>query len=232
MSNETAFLALMLDGPLQSWGHASRFQRRTTALHPTRSGIVGMLCAALGVEKGSDAEQDWLARLDPERVRVTVFAIPRRPKGADHELQIRRMEDFHTVEGTRSAENKIKSDAVLTYRQYLLDARFGVLIEGSRAMLRELHAALRDPRWGVWLGRKCCIPAAPIPRGIANSETEALGFLDLTGAGFERFASVSEAASFAEGTDTLMDAPVNFKSRQFKPRRIAVNPGTTPTESP
>jgi len=50
------YLALMLDAPLQSWGFASRFQRRTTGLHPTKSGIAGLLCAALGVAKGSDAD--------------------------------------------------------------------------------------------------------------------------------------------------------------------------------
>jgi len=43
----------MLDAPLQSWGFASRFQRRTTGLHPTKSGVVGLLCAAL-------AEISWL----------------------------------------------------------------------------------------------------------------------------------------------------------------------------
>ena len=42
MSAETGYLALVLDGPLQSWGFASRFQRRTTGLHPTKSGVLGL----------------------------------------------------------------------------------------------------------------------------------------------------------------------------------------------
>jgi len=71
-----------------------------------------------------------------------------------------------------------------------------------------------------------------VTRGIADNETEALGLLDLVGVDIEQFSSVSEAASFAEGTDTLMDAPVNFKTRQFKPRRIAVQPAQAPTEKP
>ena len=32
--SDTAYLALLLDAPLQSWGFSSRFQRRTTELHP------------------------------------------------------------------------------------------------------------------------------------------------------------------------------------------------------
>ena len=47
------YLALLLDGPLQSWGFSSRFQRRTTGLHPTKSGVIGMICAAMGLAKGS-----------------------------------------------------------------------------------------------------------------------------------------------------------------------------------
>ena len=42
MSSDMAYLALLLDAPLQSWGFASRFQRRTTGLHPTKSGVIGL----------------------------------------------------------------------------------------------------------------------------------------------------------------------------------------------
>ena len=72
--SDDACLALMLDAPLMSWGFSSRFQRRTTALHPTRSGIIGMICAALGVDKGSAGEAAWLARL--EAVRLVVLTLP------------------------------------------------------------------------------------------------------------------------------------------------------------
>ena len=44
--SDTAYLALLLDAPLQSWGFSSRFQRRTTGLHPTKSGVVGLISAA------------------------------------------------------------------------------------------------------------------------------------------------------------------------------------------
>ena len=57
----TAYLALLLDAPLQSWGFASRFQRRTTGLHPTKSGVIGLICAAMGLAKGS-AEEPTLPR--------------------------------------------------------------------------------------------------------------------------------------------------------------------------
>ena len=58
-------------------------------------------------------------------------------------------------------------DAVITHRQYLLDARFGIILHGDRNLLERAAAALRDPVWGVWLGRKSCIPAAPVFAGLA-----------------------------------------------------------------
>jgi CRISPR system Cascade subunit CasD len=141
-------LALMLDAPLQSWGFASRFQRRTTGLHPTKSGVVGLLCAALGAAKGSAAEREWLPKLTS--LRMTVLTIPRRLVASSNstqpeELPLRRLEDFHTVLNTRRATGAANTDPVVTHRQYLLDARYGVLLAGEFQVLNRVTDALRDP---------------------------------------------------------------------------------------
>ena len=87
--SETAFLALLLDGPLQSCNFASRFQRRTTGLYPTKSGVIGLICAAMGLAKGSPEERDTL----PELAKLKMGRITR-PRG-----DVRRLEDFHTTGG-------------------------------------------------------------------------------------------------------------------------------------
>lgn len=222
--SDTGYLALMLDAPLMSWGHASRFTRRTSALHPTRSALLGLLCAAKGVAKGSDDERVWLSEL--ELVRMTVLTLPRQPTGCHQALAVRRLEDFHTTRGTRSAENKIKKEAVISHRQYLLDARFGVILSGAMGTLQTVETALRNPRWGVWFGRKSCIPAAPIlgRNGVVATVAEAMSALGLEGRMLEQYRRVEET-TFDGGTDTLMDTPVNFLTREFKPRRIHVHPG-------
>jgi len=226
MSTETAhaFLALMLDAPLMSFEHSSRFQRRTTALHPTRSALLGMVCAAAGADKGSAAEAAWLERLGEAAVAVSVLAIPRQPAGSRQPVPVLRLEDYHTVLDTRRASGAISKDAVVSHRQYLLDARFGVILAGPRATLDAVAAALRNPQWGIWFGRKSCIPAAPVVRGLASSQPKALRMLDPDGRAIEEFDTVTDAATFADGTDTLMDAPVSFATRQFRPRRIAARP--------
>jgi len=215
------FLALMLDAPLQSWGAASRFQRRTTGLDPTKSGVVGLLCAALGAGKGSATEREWLPNL--AGLRMTVITITRyRP---------RRLEDFHTVLNTRRASGSPNPDPVVTRRQYLLDASFGVLLAGPTEILARLADVLRDPVWGVWFGRKCCIPASPIFR--AGPCDEAIAWRALIGdTPRDQFTRVEEVQRFDDGQDTINDQPVSFgtaessgpEGRRFVPRRVRLVP--------
>ncbi len=212
---EKAWLALCLAGPLQSWGFEDRFNRRKTGLLPTRSGIIGLCCAALGAGRGSEKEQQWLARF-----RLVEFTIAVVPRGDG--LTVRRMEDFHTVQNTRTADGKPK-DTHITYRTYLNDAAFAVILYGDRAMLSGLRDALADPVWGVWLGRKCCIPSQPVLAGLYESETAAhlavLGTHSLNSLLHQR-----ESREFSGGTDTLMDVPETFADpRKFTPRRVHIH---------
>jgi CRISPR system Cascade subunit CasD len=228
--SDAAYLALLLDGPLQSWGFASRFQRRTTALHPTKSGVIGLISAAMGLAKGSAAERAMLPEL--AKLQMSSIAIPRDMQGSGRQRPVLRLEDYHTVLATRRASGTLDKDAVVTRRQYLLDARFGVILAGDRSVLERAAAALQNPVWGVWLGRKSCIPAEPVYRGLFDTELQAQHEL-LSDGSIESFTTVTEVKDFAEGTDSISDEPVSFgdasssgpDKRQFAVRRIAVKPG-------
>ena len=228
-----ACLALLLDGPMQSWGHASRFERRTTALHPTRSGVIGLIAAAVGIDKHKADEPVQLARFNA--LLVTTLALPRHDRRAE-ELLMQRLEDYHTVTGIRRASGKEDDDAtVQTYRHYLLDARFGVLLEGPNALLAEISAALRDPKWGIWLGRKCCIPASPLLVARPGDRAAVWGEL-LKRAGYsgteseEQFDRVLEVAATDSGADMIEDMPVSFGApigERHAPRWIRRVPKTS-----
>lgn len=43
-----ATLLLRLAAPLQAWGADSKFETRKTGREPTKSGVIGLLAAALG----------------------------------------------------------------------------------------------------------------------------------------------------------------------------------------
>jgi hypothetical protein len=51
---------------------------------------------------------------------------------------------------------------VRSWRDYVVEVRFIVLLPGDRALAQEAAVWLRDPVWGVWLGRKSCIPSSPV----------------------------------------------------------------------
>jgi CRISPR system Cascade subunit CasD len=229
MSPESC-LALLLDAPLQSWGHSSRFDRRTTALHPTRSGVIGLIAAAMGIDKHAPDEAEQLRRLNP--LRVTTVTLGRRDQRGES-LPMRRLEDYHTVTGIRRASGKVDDDAtVQTYRHYLLDARFGVMLEGPAAVLEEIAAALRDPKWGVWFGRKSCLPARPVL--AAGPGERPLVWADLlrraalpTTLKEEDFDRVLEVRPDEPGADRLDDAPVAYGApvgNRHAPRWIKTAP--------
>ena len=232
-----AHLPMWFDGPLQSWGFDSRFQRRATGLFPTKSGVIGLVCAAMGLAKGSGEERDKLPQL--AALTLTVWQFPRlASRGRKEPLMVQRLEDFHTVLDTRRATNAPNYDPVITRRQYLLEARFGLRLTGDSKLLEQVAAALGNPLWGVWFGRKSCLPAAPVHLGGPfPGEPEAWQALlraaglppETSGDGFSR---VEEVAEFAAGTDTYNDQPISFgtaessgvEGRQFTPRRVRVIP--------
>lgn len=230
-----ACLVLLLDSPLQSWGFTSRFTRRTTELFPTKSGVVGLLAAACGIDKHAAGEREGIARLSA--LRCTTVALPRRR--GDAALPVLRLQDYHTIGGgydrDTGAMKKPRAasgatlETVLSERHYLLDARFGVFLEGARPFLEEVAASVRDPRWGVWLGRKCCLPASPLLVGVTADRDAGLRDL-LTRVGYRpelalvAFDHVVEGV-FAEGQDAewLTDAPLAFGApagERHAPRRV------------
>lgn len=146
-------LFLRLEGPLQSWGdQQSKFVVRRTAEAPTKSGVIGLLCAALGVSRPAAADE-WLPKLSALQMGVRID----RP-GV-------RWWDYHTVGAgmvMRTAEGKTKPGAMLTRREYLCDASFLVALQGEPSLIDHLAARVREPEWTLYLGRKCCPPSRPL----------------------------------------------------------------------
>lgn len=215
--NGKNYLALYLDAPMQSWGYQSRFDRRTTFGCPTRSGVFGMLCAAMGRDW---SDVDVLNRLNVVDMKVFVL----RSGG--------RFWDYHTVGGGYDKKTQPQfivqkasggpRGTVETDREYLASSRFGVVLAGPADIIDESAEAMKNPVWGVWFGRKACIPASIIFQGIFEGEQDAVLCLKRC-AGLSSDAnvkSVKNAISFDDGSDTLMDQPLDFKKREFAPRRI------------
>jgi len=220
MSSEMKFLALRLEGPLQSWGFDSQYNRRNTGLMPTKSAVAGICCAALGLPRGSEEERQFLESFGA--FRMTAIAIPKIIH-KQKDLPVRRLRDYHTVQHTRRANGAMNPDCVLTQRIYLTDSAFGVVLEGNGGILLQIADALADPKWGIWLGRKTCIPSAPVLAGIKEDYAQALSLL-IGDRPLESFTRQEEVESFSDGRDSLPDAPISFASerRMFASRRVRI----------
>lgn len=136
-------LLLRLAGPLQAWGYDSKFETRRTGREPTKSGVTGLLAAALG-RKRDEAIDDLLALHFGVRV--------------DKEGEL--LHDYHTVQ-MKSGKTHV------THRYYLSDATFLVGFESEdEKMLKTLEQALYNPAFPLFLGRRSCVPTLPLVVGV------------------------------------------------------------------
>ncbi|PTU65420.1 type I-E CRISPR-associated protein Cas5/CasD [Chromobacterium sp. Panama] len=153
-----ATLLLRLAGPMQAWGTTSRFDERDSGLEPSKSGVIGLICAALGRDRAQAV--DDLAAL---RMGVRV----------DREGLL--MRDYQTATGVLLASGKADlKRTVISPRYYLADAVFLVGLEGNAGLLRHIQQALRQPHWPLALGRKSMPPSQPVwlEEGVQEHELE------------------------------------------------------------
>ena len=205
-------LLLRLAGPMQSWGTQSRFTIRDTGLEPSKSGVIGLVCSALGRPRSDNIED-----LSTLRMGVRV----------DHEGSM--ASDYHTTldvikaSGTRPKPG----EAVVSTRYYLADADFLIGLEGDNSrLLEEIHAALADPCWSLFLGRKAFPPGEPVRLmdGLRHSQ-ELLDALKTyprrQRTDDSKVTNLRLVLEDLQGEAVRIDQPVSpFAERRFAPRRV------------
>lgn len=199
MSRATLFLRLV--GPMQSWGHESTLTSRGVGDFPTRSGVTGLACAALGIER-ADAEG-----LRPfHELRYAVCELTR---GVVER-------DFQTISGTVAVEGKDRG-TLLSPRWYRCGAAYLAAFEGDAAFLQRLQEALLRPKWPLFLGRKSHVPAAPVALESACRAGDIdRFFLEQPDEQVRCLKQVADQASANPVRNPLFyDHPLSFKTREF-----------------
>lgn len=142
-------LLVRLAAPLQSWGIDSRFETRRTERIPSKSGVIGLVAAALGYSRDAD-----LTELCGLRFGVRV--------DRDGEL----LRDFHTAH--HETNEKL---AYITYRYYIADAIFLAGLESDDTeLLEKIDDALHNPVYPLFLGRRSCPPTLPLSLGLREHD--------------------------------------------------------------
>ena len=236
----TQFLLLWLEAPLQSWGADSKFGRRDTLNFPTKSGVAGLLLCSLGA---SGPQTELLSTF--AALKQTVISYARTKKTKDDELmKIDRepiLRDFHMVGSgyddkspweslliPRTSEGKkaVGGGAKLTYRYYLQDAKFAVIVEAPSAQVDIFVEGLKSPVYDIYLGRKNCVPTDFVYRDTFESEEAALsgaGDLALAKNLIEDFRVVDGELNESGECMTLNDVPLEFgEIKRYRDRRVTV----------
>ena len=164
------YLVFDLSAPMGAFGSYAGHERRGSEIMPPRSAVLGLLGAALGIQR---SDHDRQAALRRYRVAVRLLA------------QSAPLRDYHTVQtvpakikrpnGRRAAIEAIGRDikTSITVRDYRTDVAFAVAAWSDEAPwpLSQMKDALLRPAFVLYLGRKSCPLAAPLgPRIVAAAD--------------------------------------------------------------
>lgn len=165
------YLLFRLYGPLAAWGDIAVGEYRPSFAHPSKSAIIGLLAAALGIRRDEEERQKALAESCAIAVRVDSMGVLLR--------------DYHTtqvpsakkgvVHYTRRSELATDDlNTILSSRDYRCDAAYTVAItvtDGSTYTVQQLAAALTKPIFTLYLGRKSCPLSLPLQPQVVSAAT-------------------------------------------------------------
>lgn len=210
---ERSTLLLRLSGPLQSWGTSSRFATRLTSLEPSKSGVIGMMAAALG--RGRSEPLADLAALR--------FGVRTDKPGTI-------LRDFHTT-ANPLAKKKGEGAFPLSNRYYLCDAVFLAALEGPADEVQRLAEAVRRPAYALSLGRRSCPPDSPLVHqvtalGLEEALEHTEWLLSKSAQRSERWKGVIDLSCAVDASsptgEAVDDTPISFnpRRRQYAARSI------------
>jgi len=153
------FLIIKLQGAMQAWGGHTYEDYRPSLIFPTRSAIVGLLGACLGIEREDIKALKTLDKSFQLTVRVDKRKIARRKNTEDKFVSMQKITDFHTVQHARKVDGKPRTEAIVSRREYLCDAEFTLalaFIKETDYGLERVKQAIQKPVYTPFLGRRSC----------------------------------------------------------------------------
>lgn len=161
-------LMFTLAAPMASFGAIAVGERRPSWTRPSKSQVLGLLAAALGIERREEERLSALAAALHYAVRVD---MPGRPHADYHTAQVppaRRNRRFFT-RADELAVAKPELKTILSRRDFYTDAMHTIAVWARNepplpVSLADMAQALATPRFVPYVGRKAhplCLPMAP-----------------------------------------------------------------------
>lgn len=166
-------LVFQLQGPLSSWGETAVGEYRPSAEYPSQSAILGLLAAALGIERGDETAQ--MALLSSYRMAIGMLS-PGRLLRDFHTAQVPGRADLkkrpHATRRDELALPKYELNTILSTRDYRQDAAALIALQATddaAYSLAQIADAMRRPKFLLFLGRKSCPLAVPLYPCISDA---------------------------------------------------------------
>jgi CRISPR system Cascade subunit CasD len=233
------YLVFRLYGPLVSWGDIAVGEIRPSYTHPSKSAVLGMVAAALRIERDEEDKHRALAGGYGFAVRVDSMGLP--------------LVDYHTAQvppsgsgrnrrafATRKEElrtlPKGELNTILSRRDYRVDALAAAALWARVALppysLQEMRNALERPAYVLYLGRKSCPPALPVEAQVVTAasvreafavarfcEFDALRHLGISRPPDLFWEDGADAGLASHETFERRDVPLSRRRWQFETRR-------------
>lgn len=233
------YILLWLEAPLQSWGSDSKFGRRDTLPFPTRSGVLGILLCSLGA---SGEQKELLARMGPplRQTVISCIGIKETKQGIKKRDRYPLLTDFQMVGSgyddkdpwetlhipkTSDGKRAVGGGTKLTYRYYLQNAVFAVVMETPSDLAQSFAFALQNPVYDLYLGRKNCVPTEFIYQGTFDSEKDAESHaaVIMQEKNLVQDFRVLDGEHDEGESMTLNDIPIQFGTiKKYRDRRVTV----------
>lgn len=161
MSDSSQVLQIVCSAMLQSWRNTTLGPNKGfTEIHPTKSGIAGMIACAMGYPKDD-------SRIETLKNSFELYLdINKSSSITNKENKIPDvMMDFQTVRsknGMVLVGGTLDCNASLMEKEFLVNHKFVLYIKADDELLMNIQYALKNPVWDYYLGSKCCIPAEPV----------------------------------------------------------------------
>lgn len=218
------FLIIKLQGAMQAWGGHTFEDYRPSHIFPTRSAVVGLLGACLGIDRADiqgmadlNASFELMVRADRRKVQAQQFGQIK-----EKILTMQKMTDFHTVLDARKVDGAPRNDAIISHREYLCDAEFSLALEfrnNAVFNLEKVKQAIQKPYYTPFLGRRSCPIQQPLFNSIVAAENAQKALAQIEP---KEGTLYSEQKLQGSSPMRIRDVPIKDPVRQFATRTMYI----------
>lgn len=181
----TDYLMLTLYSPMAAMGDIAVGERRASSSVPSKSAILGLVAAALGIDR---ADTDKHVALEKCYGFGVLVNEPGRPLDDYHTIQTASQSEIrkwsktagHPPETRKQLLEAESLETILSTRGYRTDALYTATLwakEPAPFTLEDIKSAILEPHYTLYFGRKACPFSLPLcPEIISDADTPGKAF--------------------------------------------------------